>query len=193
MGISALVNLNKGMYKLELGKIIRNKQCWILALMLFFANVSFAQVNDKEKKTRKGIAWSVKLDKSGTLNKRIPEKLIPAIRVLKVSGRLSNQDVEFIKQLAHRKTLKDTLGNILEPYFDLDLSNATIMMTNSFSKSGVSDIPDGFLKGSKLLRRILLPMNTEKIGRYAFQGCVQIKEIKLPMGTKSVGAYSFSG
>ena len=91
-------------------KVTINRKCVICVLMLFIASSLFAQVKEnKVKKARDKDACFVKVRKPGELKQRIPEKMIMAIRILKVEGNINSQDVKFLKYLASRTTIKDTL------------------------------------------------------------------------------------
>ena len=124
------------------------------------------QRSDGNKK-RQDVLYVV-VHKPGELSKRVPKKLFPAIGKMKVEGILSNDDVRFLRSMAGRQILKDTLGNRLEPYFDLDLEDATIVESSLLARKNITRIPDGFMRNGKLLRRIVLPANTETIGADAF-------------------------
>lgn len=137
--------------------------------------------------------FTVVVHKPSELKQRIPERMVPAVRRLRVEGVLSSEDVRFLQRLASRTTLKDTLGKRLEPFFDLDLADATIPEGSFGSKKGVTRIPADFMRGSTILRRIVLPINTEHIGKGAFQNCKKLREIQIPMGVKSIDSQAFSG
>ena len=132
-------------------------------------------------------AIKVVVHRPGELKQRIPERIVSAIRKLKVEGILSSEDVRFLKKLASRTTLKDTLGNRLEPFFDLDLADATIPMSSSGDRNEASRIPVDFMRGSTILKKIVLPINTEQIENEAFANSNKLREIHIPIGIRTIG------
>ncbi len=135
---------------------------------------------------------AVRVNQPGELSQRIPERMVAGVTVLKVKGKLNGDDIRFLNRLANRKELKDTLGKWLEPFFELDLTEATIRSGRT-TGGEYSVIPQGFMDGCKLLHRIKLPANTEIIEKYAFRNCDSIREIRIPMGVRQIGSNAFSG
>lgn len=161
-------------------------------LMLLSLNVSAQSWRSNNGTPNAPDAFFVVVSTPGELKKKTPEKMVPAIRRLKVDGVLSVEDVKFLKELSARYVLKDTLGHKLEPFFDLDLSDATIPARGTSAKNR-SYIPDGFLSNSKLLRKIILPVNTEWVGDRAFMNCDKLTEVQMPMSVNHLGHDAFKG
>ena len=94
--------------------------------MVWFLPISSQKKEGVGKNLIKSDKCFVKLNKPGDLKLHIAENMVSTVRYLKIEGILAKQDIQFLKTLANRYVLKDTLGNRLEPFFDLDLSDATI-------------------------------------------------------------------
>ena len=97
--------------------------------MLLCLNVN-AQTDGLEIRLPDGVF--VVVNHPGELKSKIPEKMVQAIRRMKVKGELSNDDLGFLRTLAARSSVRDTTGNRLDPFFDLDLSEATIPVRGLF-------------------------------------------------------------
>lgn len=165
----------------------------LLGFFLFAGLLGFTQPKDGHDRNQERLkTYNIAIHKPGELKQRIPEKIVPSIRKLKIRGVLSREDVQFLKRLALRSSLKDTLGNKLEPFFDVDLSDATIP-SDYRSSAERSQIPADFMRGSTILRRIVLPINTEHIGNGAFNDCRMLRDIQIPMGVKTIGNNAFGG
>ena len=164
----------------------------LIILMLLSVNVNAQPRGLAMKLGGEPDAMLVVVNKPGELKSKIPEKMVSAIRRLKVEGTLSDDDVRFLKSLAMRSSLKDSLGHRLDPFFDLDLMDANISVGGLF---GIRThmIPDYFLNGSSLLRRIFLPINTERIGEAAFKDCTNLREVHMPMSVNFIGTSAFKG
>lgn len=173
--------------------IAKPKQVFALViLMLLSLNVTAQQRGLDMKKSDVPDAMLVVVNNPGELQSKIPEKMVSAIRRLKVEGTLSKDDISFLRRLAIRSSLKDTLGRRLDPFFDLDLMDANIYVGGAFGiRTHV--IPDHFLNGSTILRRIYLPVNTERVGDSAFEGCVNLREVHMPMSVNFIGSCAFKG
>ena len=173
---------------------IQTKKVLALVAVLLMSVSASAQPRGLELRRSEKLADAmfVVVNNPGELQLKIPVKMIPAIRRLKVEGVLSTEDVSFLRKLATRTSLKDTLGKRLEPFFDLDLMDATIP-ARGVSNRRSSVIPDYFLNGSKLLRRVFLPINTDRVSDYAFQNCENLREVHMPMTVTSFGRNAFKG
>ena len=158
--------------------------------MLLSLNVD-AQTNGLEIKMPDGVF--VVVSHPGELKSKIPEKMVQAIRRMKVKGELSNDDLGFLRRLAIRTSVRDTTGNRLDPFFDLDLMDATIPVRGLLGRSDGSYIPDHFLNGCSLLRTIILPANTKRVGDDAFSNCQNLVEVQMPSSVNFLGDRAFKG
>ena len=174
--------------------VTRSKKLLALAVLLLLSLNVAAQSRGLEisKSDVLSDAMYVVVNNPGELQSKIPESMVSAIRRLKVEGTLSKDDLVFLRRLAFRSSLKDAQGNGLEPFFDLDLLNANIFVGGLLGVRTYM-IPDHFLNGSRLLRRIYLPENIERIGDAAFEGCENLREVSMPMSVKFIGSRAFKG
>lgn len=171
--------------------LIKSKKTLALvALMLLFLNVD-AQTNGLEIKMPDGVY--VVVSHPGELQSKIPEKMVQAIRRMKVKGELSNDDLKFLRKLAVRTSVRDTTGNRLDPFFDLDLTDATIPVRGLLGRSPGSYIPDHFLSNCSLLRTIILPANTQRVDDEAFRDCQNLSEVQMPSSVNTLGSLAFKG
>ena len=172
--------------------VIKTHKLYTLVVFLLASLHVAAQPKGMNVRLGEPDAMIVTVDNPGELKAKIPEKMVHAIRRLRVEGTLSKEDLSFLRTLAMRSSLQDTLGRRLDPFFDLDLMDANIYVGGVFGiRTHV--IPDRFLNGSTLLRRIYLPINTERIGEYAFDGCVNLREVSMPMSVNYIGSCAFKG
>lgn len=171
--------------------LIKSKKALTLAvLMLLSLNID-AQTNGLDIKMPDGVY--VVVNHPGELKSKIPEKMVQAIRRMKVKGELSNDDLSFLRSLAGRSSVRDTSGNRLDPFFDLDLSEAYIPLRGLLGRSPGSHIPDRFMSGCSLLRTISLPWNTERVGNEAFRDCQNLSEVQMPSSVNDLGSLAFRG
>ena len=171
---------------------MRRKFLFALLAIFILSNSPVHGQHVKGSKKRSDVFYVV-VHKPGELSKSVPKKLFLTIRKMKVKGSLSNDDVRFLRNLAERQILKDTLGNRLEPFFDIDLEEATILESSLFARKNISVIPNGFMHGGKLLRSIVLPANTESIKADAFSQCENLLDVWIPMGVKKIERSAFQG
>ena len=158
--------------------------------MLLSLNVD-AQTDGLEIKLPDGVF--VVVNHPGELKSKIPEKMVQAIRRMKVKGELSNDDLGFLRTLAVRSSVRDTTGNRLDPFFDLDLSDAYIPVRGLLGRSDGSYIPDRFLNNCSLLRTIILPSNTIRVGVDAFSDCQNLVEVQMPSSVNNLCDRAFKG
>ena len=173
-------------------RVVTSKKVFALVVLILLSLNVFAQPRGLDMRSFEGDAMRVVVNNPGELQSKIPEKMVSAIRRLKVEGTLSKDDISFLRKLAMRSSLQDTLGHRLDPFFDLDLMDANIYVGGVF---GIRTplIPDHFLNHSSLLRRIYLPVNTEYIGDYAFEDCKNLREVHMPMSVNHIGSCAFKG
>ncbi len=171
--------------------LIKSKKTLALViLMLLSLNVD-AQTDGLEIKLPDGVF--VVVNHPGELKSKIPEKMVQAIRRMKVKGELSNDDLGFLRTLAVRSSVRDTTGNRLDPFFDLDLSDAYIPLHGLLGRSDGSYIPDRFLSNCSLLRTIILPSNTIRVGVDAFSDCQNLVEVQMPSSVNNLCDRAFKG
>lgn len=102
----------------------------------------------------------------------LPAALKPQLKSLRLTGKIStdrNGDFRQIRDLCPQLEL-------------LDLSQADC-----------STIPDNALLAHPALRIVILPNNTERIGRLAFFNCRKLQRIALPHSTTAIGDGAFNG
>ena len=172
--------------------VVKLHKLYALVVFMFLSLHVAAQSKGMNVRLGEPDAMIVTVDNPGELKAKIPEKMVHAIRRLRVEGTLSKEDLSFLRTLAMRSSLQDTLGHRLDPFFELDLMDANIYMSGIFGLR-THVVPDHFLNGSTLLRRIYLPVNTERIGEYAFDGCVNLREVNMPMTVNFIGSCAFKG
>nr|WP_297059540.1 leucine-rich repeat domain-containing protein [Prevotella sp.] len=117
---------------------------------------------------------TLKLDEAGTLPDKISESQKNLITNLKIVGKINGTDLKFIREMAGCDVNgKETDGKLSI----LDLSDAKIVEGGS---AYYSDRDDGFIHTSN-----------DKLGDYAFYGCIGLTSLTLPSSVTEIGEHAF--
>ena len=120
------------------------------------------------------ITRQIKLDEAGTLPDKISESQKNLITNLKIVGKINGTDLKFIREMAGCDfNGKETDGKLSI----LDLSEAKIVEGGS---AYYSDRDDGFICTSN-----------DKLGDYAFYGCIGLTSLTLPSSVTEIGEHAF--
>ncbi len=117
---------------------------------------------------------TITMSEAGRLNEQLPREMRSGIVKLRIVGPMAHQDFWVLNTCSNLESLDLAMANI----------------TNN--GKGVSNyLPDKAFDGHKKLREIILPLNLQGIGNYAFRSVKTLKDIKLPETVESLGSYAF--
>ena len=115
----------------------------------------------------------VSVTKGGELRLMVTDEEAKNITSLKVSGPLSEADIDFIGKILRANAQLS----------DIDLSGVY----------GLSKVKWGAFRSCSNLCKITLPRDMERLGDFAFSGCSRLCYVSLPPNLSLIGLNAFSG
>ena len=132
----------------------------------------------------------------GALNITIPESEVLAVTALKLTGKINQTDIAFLKTSTtalktldlSEATLEGDTKTLWDNVFQSTTNIETLILPNSITRIGSS-----VFTGSTSLKQIVIPEKVEAIGNYTFGNCTAIENISLPSALRTLGSYAFQG
>ena len=174
----------------------------LVALAVMPAGAQYGHRGDKRYNDRysrantHGDVVELRLNAAGTLEEKMPAKMMDRVRLLRIEGPMDAKDFEFIKRLCKRSHCYDNRDRKVDNYLDLELERARIMSSGTkglLGYSGERDVLGDALAYCSNLRSIVLPERTKRIGNGALRGCSDLEEVIMPRGVMSFGDNAFDG
>ena len=146
---------------------------------------------------------TIKLEKAGTVQRKIVETKKYKITNLKIMGEINGTDLRFIREMAGSNDIgQGTNGKLVT----LDLSGSKIVkggdcyyrVDNGYSTyyhyyTSDDVIGDYAFKNCSDLTSLTLPSSVTRIGDYAFKNCSGLTSLTLPSSVTAIGGSAFEG